>query len=237
MPELKRIAILEITGDPTKRVSVDAHNASHKNYLRLAKAMERDYRPILVPVLEYGAAQTVELMRHVDGVILGGGEDVNPAFYNGATSYRRQGQSFPDADEIQRDAASLAIDRGLPILGICRGMQLLNVMAGGTLIQDLGEENKHVNPRMYEEKHMSRVQITLEDSDLQRAFGRRKATVHCNHHQALDEIPPRFRVVARSGEVVESIEDDFNRLYGVQWHPEDRRMPLKHLRQVLSLLN
>jgi putative glutamine amidotransferase len=233
----KRLAILEVTSDVNKRVNVAAHNFSHHNYLHLGKVAYEDFDAALISVLDRSAAQTLYLMKKADAVIFGGGEDISPRFYGGEEEYFRRGQVFEDADEIQMDAAAIAIDRQIPILGICRGMQLLNVIAGGDLIQDIGPDNEHVHPRMFEENKMARTQITLTDSVISRALETTQFEAHCNHHQAIGRIANRFDVVGQSGDVVEAIEDDYTRIYGVQWHPEDRHASTKPLKKLLTLLD
>ena len=228
----KRVAILEVTGDPSKRISQEYHDRSHAGYLRLVELAQPEFDAVIIPVLEFGAEETVALMDKIDALIIGGGEDIKPSLYNGPPDYPRAEKFQPKADIIERDATIRAIANGIPILGICRGMQLLNVIAGGTLIQDLGDNNKH-RPKG---NRAAKTVVTLQPSKLRDALGEDHVTAHCNHHQALDIVPERFHVVGSSGDVIEAIEDDFNRIYGVQWHPEAKGMPAAHAKKVLSLL-
>jgi putative glutamine amidotransferase len=238
MPRIrKRLAILEVTSDVEKRMNTAAHNFSHHNYLNLEKVARKDFEVLLIPVLERDPQEVLAVIEHADALVIGGGEDIDPSFYNGEEEYRRRAQVFDRADQIQIDAIRVAVDAGIPILGICRGMQLLNVVAGGGIVQDLGEDNTHVNPKMFEENHMAKTVIDLEPSQIRDALGKSRIRVHCNHHQSIKDIPQRFSIVGTSGEVVEAIEDDYNRLYGVQWHPEDRHTSARPLRRLLRLLD
>jgi putative glutamine amidotransferase len=151
--------------------------------------------------------------------------DIHPKFYgNPQTDY----VGAPDAFNEERDLFEMAVykkalESSMPVLGICRGMQLINIIHGGTLIQDHGEEDiskKHVgNP---DKCHALSIE---PNSFLHEIIGEENAIVNSAHHQALDKLGAGLVVNALSGEAVaEGIElaDSFDKpfMLAVQWHPE-----------------
>jgi putative glutamine amidotransferase len=158
----------------------------------------------------------------LDGLVLSGGIDVNPALY---------GQKLhPEADEPDdtRDSTELtllkeALDRDVPVLAICRGMQLFNVAHGGTLAQHIEETGTH---RRYDKPkpepvHVAEVQPGSRLAGITRAGPVR---VNSRHHQAVAEVGDGLVVSARAEDgVVEGVErPDRKFAVAVQWHPEDQ---------------
>ncbi len=119
--------------------------------------------------------------------------------------------------------ASAALERDLPLLGVCRGMQMLNVACGGTLIQDLGaalcERHRHT-PGVFSDH-----EVELEPGSLAAmAVGADRTSVRSHHHQAIDELGEGLVASGRSPEdgLVEAIELPGRRfVLGVLWHPEE----------------
>ena len=150
-----------------------------------------------------------------DGLVLCGGNDINPDIY---------GQEINGSVEIdyERDKAEIAaleyfLKEGKPILGICRGCQLLNAYFGGTLIQDIGE--KVPVHRNVEVDRIHGVK-TAGDGIMKQLYGQ-SFTVNSCHHQALDKIADGFRVTLVSDDgIVEAIEHETLPIFAVQWHPE-----------------
>ncbi len=123
-------------------------------------------------------------------------------------------------DELEKRLISEALERDLPVFGICRGMQLINVVAGGSL---------HQNIESFYEEHpairsvLPRKQVEVEsDSLLARALGRASAQVNALHDQAIDRLGEHMNVCAREPNgVIQAIEHGrLPFLLGVQWHPE-----------------
>lgn len=160
--------------------------------------------------------ENVTTLAGLDGLVLTGGADVDPAFY-GAARHPQTGE--PDHDRDSLDSALLreALDRDLPVLAICRGLQLLNAALGGTLVQ-------HIEGHRYpgqQEVHsitiesQSRLKSILEADDY---------VVNSRHHQSVDQVASGLVVVARApDQVIEALELP-GKLFvlAVQWHPEDR---------------
>jgi putative glutamine amidotransferase len=160
----------------------------------------------------------------LDGLILAGGRDVDPAIY-GAERHRLTDEPRTERDAFEIALARRAMERDIPLLGICRGMQVMNVARGGTLVQDLPEHVGH--------DHHRRTLGTFEGNDHPVRLGEeslaaaaagevRHATLS-HHHQGVDRLGDGLRVSGWSDDddVPEAIEDPALRFaLGVQWHPE-----------------
>jgi putative glutamine amidotransferase len=159
----------------------------------------------------------------VHGLVLTGGEDVEPARY-GATPHPKL-----EKPDTTRDAAELALiaaarQRRLAILGICRGIQVLNVALGGTLYQDL--ESERPGPVVHAGGDDRRHAVRIEPGSLlEKTLGARSITVNSRHHQAIRELAPGLRAVAWAEdgliEAVEAVDAGAPWTLAVQWHPED----------------
>ncbi|HEX8122174.1 MAG TPA: gamma-glutamyl-gamma-aminobutyrate hydrolase family protein [Solirubrobacteraceae bacterium] len=158
----------------------------------------------------------------VDGLILAGGVDVGPGAY-GAEPHAATDQCNAERDAFELALASRALERDIPVLGICRGMQVMNVAAGGTLHQHLPDLLGH-------EEHRRRLG-TFGDHDVQlaegslaaRAAGEHLHATKSHHHQGVDDLGEGFVVTGWSAidELPEAIERPGLRYaLGVQWHPE-----------------
>ena len=178
---------------------------------------------VLSPLV--GVAHNGVLLDALDGLVLSGGEDVDPAHY-GQVPHPDLGAVDPlrDAFElaIYRDASA----RRLPVLAICRGIQLVNVALGGTLWQDIPSERPEALAHAQGTGRDDRthpVDLT-PGSRLARAVGTTRCEVNSFHHQSIRDLAPGLRVTARApdGEIegVEMAEDEAW-LLAVQWHPEE----------------
>ena len=177
--------------------------------------------PVHLPVLPSG--RNNELLELVDGIILSGGGDLDPASYGV--------DAEPDLFEVEsaRDAAEQellhgATDSRVPLLGVCRGLQIMNVAFGGTLVQDLGPDgSQHHHPQHVPDERPIHPVIIEPGSLLANAVGDTRIEVNSTHHQAVDSVAPELRVTARSLDgVVEALELRRPDVWvvGVQWHPE-----------------
>ncbi len=179
--------------------------------------------PLLIP-MGLDEESLDRIYRLIDGVLLPGGDDVSPKLY-GEHPHPALGAVSAARDALELEIATRALAEGLPILGICRGVQLLAVAAGGTLWQDVPSQYESTlghDVREHGRDHLCHEIEVVEGSRLQAAIGSTRATVNSFHHQAVRDLPKRFRVTARAGDgIIEAIETDDDRfVLGVQCHPE-----------------
>jgi len=179
--------------------------------------------PLIVPPLSRASAAAV-ILDSVSGLVLTGGEDVDPARYGEKRHEKiRSINAARDATEIALIEEAKA--RGKPVLAICRGIQILNVALGGTLVQDIPsqldtkiahDEDSPRNSRSHD--------ISIEPGSLiAKAVGTEHCTVNSFHHQSVKRVADGMRVTARSPDgVIEGLEstDDWW-VIAVQWHPEE----------------
>ncbi|HEV7730866.1 MAG TPA: gamma-glutamyl-gamma-aminobutyrate hydrolase family protein [Candidatus Binatia bacterium] len=176
--------------------------------------------PLVLPPVD---GEVPEGLDAVDGLILPGGGDVDPAHYGGGHHEANYGISA-ERDRFELTLARLAVTRPqLPLLCVCRGMQLLNVALGGDLIAHIpdhfGEAVVHRAPALKPCTHDVRIDA---DSRLGRVLGSEALSVQSIHHQAVGRLGRDLRAVAWSPDgVVEAIESEVHPfVVGVQWHPE-----------------
>jgi putative glutamine amidotransferase len=177
-------------------------------------------------VLEPGDDPAAALGR-VDGILLTGGADVDPALYGDAPHPTTDIDAARDAFEVPLSRAAIA--RDVPLLAICRGVQVLNVAAGGSLIQDIPSSVDTTLTHTVDESRDSIAHLVTvtPGSRLAGALGQGVAVATCavnsRHHQSVDRVAPSFVVSAVSPDgVVEAIErPDSAFCVGVQWHPEN----------------
>ncbi|UOQ56151.1 gamma-glutamyl-gamma-aminobutyrate hydrolase family protein [Leucobacter allii] len=166
----------------------------------------------------------------LDGLVLSGGADVDPARY-GQRPHERTGAPRTDRDEFEAAVLQAAIDIELPFLGICRGAQVLNVERGGTLTQHLpdlvGDDRYQLGAGRF-----NRIEVEVDPgSRIGGLFGDEpRAVADLYHHQGIDRVGDGLTVTSRTADgVIESLELDAVPFgIAVQWHPEenaaDRRL-------------
>jgi putative glutamine amidotransferase len=165
-----------------------------------------------------------ELLHRLDGLIVSGGVDVDPACY-GAEPHPETKGCTPERDAFEIALIRRAAELDMPVLGICRGMQVLNVAFGGTLIQHLPdtfghEDHRRVPGNFDEADHDVRL---VPDSLAAAAAGELLHTTKSHHHQGVDEVGDGLIVTGTSAidDLVEALElPDRRFVLGVQWHPE-----------------
>ncbi|MBR5309865.1 MAG: gamma-glutamyl-gamma-aminobutyrate hydrolase family protein [Oscillospiraceae bacterium] len=175
---------------------------------------------VLAPTLDKEAV--IETLDRIDGLVISGGVDIDPKYYGKENTGKSVGIT-PLLDESEYLYITLALEKDLPILGICRGMQALNVFGGGTLIQDIPTEYKTETIHNLEKPDVAFHNLTvLPDNPLADMIGPGEHRINSYHHQAVDELAPFYAVAAVSEDgLVESIyRTDKKFVLGVQWHPE-----------------
>jgi putative glutamine amidotransferase len=180
-----------------------------------------------------------DLMARLDGLVLSGGPDLDPALYAEAPS-EHLGPIEPATDRWELSLVRAALDRDIPILGICRGMQLLNVAYGGSLWQDLPSERGFDETYHRQKARGSEVthDVTVDDdTKLATLTGPGIVAVNSFHHQAVNRLGDGLVITARDADgTVEAIEDPSRRfVVGVQWHAESLYAHPAHLGLFLGL--
>jgi putative glutamine amidotransferase len=201
----------------TRRQGEPAHPemALGMTYLRTLDAAGA--MPVVLPPI----GDPEELLDRLDGIVLSGGPDLDPAAYGAPERHPELGPTEPSLDAFELALAGGALERGMPILAVCRGAQALNVACGGTLHQHVpghrqtapaGEPTHEVqlNPR----------------SRLARIARARTLAVNSFHHQAVDRLGAGLRIVGTAPDgTIEAIEGA-GFVVGVQWHAETLRAHL-----------
>jgi putative glutamine amidotransferase len=169
-------------------------------------------------------AEPDEALDLLDGLMLAGGADIDPASY-GAERDPHTVETFPERDVFEIALTRRAIERGIPFLGICRGMQLLNVAFGGTLHQHLPELfGHHEHRKALGSFDGADHDVRLVPGSLAaRAAGEELHGTKSHHHQGVDRVGEGLVVtgVATLDELPEAIElPEHEFVLGVQWHPE-----------------
>lgn len=177
--------------------------------------------PIIIPINDATFAK--EYIQLIDGLLLTGGQDVTPMLY-GEEPRKVIGPTSPERDKCEVALVKEAIRQKKPILGICRGLQLINVVLGGSLLQDLSEDESITI------QHVQRSQPEFSTHSIKVKSGTHIAEIIDNnsyvnsiHHQAIKELGKGLTVSAWSPDnVIEAIEvvDDNQSIIGIQWHPE-----------------
>jgi putative glutamine amidotransferase len=180
--------------------------------------------PLLLP--HHRAEDAHRVLEGFDGLVMVGGDDIDPARYGQADAGVNKGVSAT-ADESDLAIAAAAVDLGIPTFGICRGFQVLNVAMGGTLFQDMTSPDgvhrpiSSVPDEVMGERHPVRID---HESRLALAYGGAdERVVNSIHHQGIDTVAPGFRPVAWAPDgMIEAIEpiDTAAPVLAVQWHPE-----------------
>lgn len=185
--------------------------------------------PLLIPILkDYDSERVKRIVECIDGLLITGGEDIHPQFYNEEV-YKSKDNDLMTIDQ-ERDTFELALLKEailskLPILGICRGHQLINVAFGGSLYQDISNlcesDINHLAPLDNKERLIHSVQIK-EDSILMGIFNSSKIEVNSFHHQSIKRIADNFKIIASSQDnVIEAMKYNGSQwILGIQWHPE-----------------
>ena len=184
--------------------------------------LEAGGMPVMLPLTSEAEALD-EIAQSYDGFLFPGGQDVTPALY-GQEKSPECGETCEDLDEMSKALFERILGTGKPILGICRGLQLLNVLLGGTLYQDLPTEHPsevehHMRPPYDAVTHSVEV---AQDSPLHALLGRTSLGVNSYHHQAVQDLSPQLRAMARSedGLVEAAWMPGKQFLWAFQWHPE-----------------
>ena len=219
---MDRPRIVATLADPASAADPAVAELKNRRYL---EALERAGATPLPLDERASTADRTAAFGAMDGLLLSGGADIDPARYGEAPSGARDAE--PGRDALEDEAFRAAIQAGVPILGVCRGLQAINVFAGGSLVQHLdGHEST-----AYPSPEVTRHRLELADGSRLATILGESADLEVNsyHHQAItaDRLAPGLRIAAvadhaDAGQLVEGVEssDPDRWLVGVQCHPE-----------------
>ena len=183
------------------------------------RAVERaGGRALLVPPSADGVEETLAAL---DGLVLSGGADLDPASY-GSEPHPETNGVRPQRDLAELELLEGALARDMPVLAVCRGSQILNVARGGDLVQHLPEVVGHEGHKEVPGVFADHDVDVLPESKLRDVIGER-AQVKSHHHQGYGRLGEGLREAARAEDgTLEAIEDPSRRFaLGVLWHPEE----------------
>ena len=179
---------------------------------------------VLLPPDPVATEDPGQLLELIDGLMLAGGADIDPSCY-GQEAHPNTTDTVPERDAFEIALVRGAIERDMPVLGICRGMQLLNVACGGTLVQHLPEHfGHHEHRRVVGSFDGADHDVELREGTLaMRVIGESPHATKSHHHQGIDRLGEGLEVTGTSAmdglpEAIELTGARFG--LGVQWHPE-----------------
>jgi putative glutamine amidotransferase len=176
---------------------------------------------VLLPPQPASAVIAERVLNGLDGLILTGGKDIDPAKY-GQEPHPATDVPRPDRDDWEETLLRAAIERELPFLGICRGAQMLNVALGGTLVQHLPDVVGSTKYNLGRGEFNSIPVVVDRDTQLSDLVGH-TVDAKVYHHQSLDRVADGLLVSARSGDgIIQAVELETVPFgVAVQWHPEE----------------
>ena len=195
--------------------------------------------PILLPVIEE-VELADEYLDTIDGLLLSGGEDVCTMRY-GENPIKEVEMFCPQRDDFEINLFIEALNRDMPVLGICRGIQVMNAALGGSLYQDIFTQVDnvlgHLPKKMPVDTLFHCINI-MKGSRLEGIFNTRNLRVNSYHHQAVKQVADAFTATAFSTDnIIEAIEHKDKRFaVGVQWHPEDLTIKYPHFIKLFEAL-
>lgn len=197
-----------------------ALNAAYPNAILAAGGI-----PVILPFQDDAAAVIATL----DGLLLSGGSDIEPARF-GATEIHPETYGIaPERDQFELDLVRHALATGTPVLGVCRGIQLVNVALGGTLIQDIATQHETAEPVQHRQQHNGVAAnqpghaVTIAPGNwLADQLQASTLPVNSFHHQAIDRPAPGLEIIARAPDgTIEAVTMPGSPFFlAVQWHPE-----------------
>ncbi|RFA20292.1 gamma-glutamyl-gamma-aminobutyrate hydrolase family protein [Subtercola boreus] len=231
----RRLAVVEVTR--TRPYDTAYHSyVDMLNSRVVAEAESRGWTVTRIGAADVGTAELLALTDTAEAVVIMGGEDIAPKFYDGATRYPGQGRHYEAADEGQLALVRRALLRSTPLLGICRGHQVINVALGGTLQQDIGENTIHKNLHGPVSRAMAGHAVVLHsNSALAASLGSSLLRVQSAHHQSIALLGDGLVVVGVAPDgSPEAVEHVSAPITGVQFHPEDPGAPSEQLGLLLD---
>ncbi len=198
------------------KIGLSYYGSKIQNYVNWLKTFPEE---IEIIELHHSNNSPEEILK-CTGLVLTGGQDINPKIYN-QTNEKGFSKNIDDArDKFERELLEIALKNELPILGICRGLQLTNAHLGGSLFQHI---DNHRNDDTSEDKE-HQIEV-MDDSFIYKIVNKKSGIVNSSHHQAVDKIADELKASAFSIDgIIEALEwkspEGKSPLLLVQWHPE-----------------
>jgi putative glutamine amidotransferase len=185
------------------------------------------------------ADSQILLINQATHIIIGGGEDIQDGIYGGSEFPGLCGKPNPYRDSLEVVLIQHALQKNVPLLGICRGHQLMNASTGGTLLADIDSLLHSPIQHMLVGKDSAHQVTFTEKSIFHKKFQLKTIAVNSTHHQCIKKLSPLFFEAANSSDgIIEAIQIKNKNLFaiGVQWHPERLRdeTSLKLLKEFLK---
>jgi putative glutamine amidotransferase len=220
--------------DPNPMVS--AFNKRNLIYLEqsiVEYANTLSVSPIIIPTIDSSDATINNYLQIMDGLILSGGTDISPEVYGEKLIDQRwKGNLVRDNFEISLFRG--ALQKKIPVLGICRGLQIINIALGGTLYQDnnycVNNALVHRDQKLYE-KNYHEVSLT-PNGYLENLYNLKKSSINSVHHQSINKLAKNLKIEALSplDSIIEAVKlDSDSYCLGLQWHPEFQTKKEDHL--------
>ena len=193
----------------------DKHNSIEEVYSRAVS--DNGGLPVLIPTVENQTDYLKSIVSRIDGLLIPGSRDMDPRHYK-QEPHPKLNPMNEERTAAEYVVLESALEKKLPILGICGGMQFINVFFGGSLYQDIKDLIE--NPLEHEKGAVHPVEIK-ENTSLIEIVEEKNFTVNSYHHQAVKDIGNGLDVNAVSPDgIVEGLESEEHSLLAVQWHPE-----------------
>ncbi len=208
-------------GVPGQGFSVIGHDYIHA-------VLQTGGVPISIPVGDLSHCR--QIVESLDGLILSGGEDIDPVLYQSRPDLRCW-QLAPERDRFELKLIEEAIKLNKPILAICRGLQLINIYFGGTLYRDISDYSHDVLSHQFSKapRWYLAHRVRLTDPMLTNLYQADEIEVNSYHHQAINEVGKGLKVtaVAEDGIIEGLRHPDHPNFLAIQWHPEMMAVRLK----------
>ena len=191
-------------------------------------------------LLPGAAPSTEETLERIDGLLVTGGEDIDPSYYDRDVDPEAGVEVNPARDALELPLLQAAMERDMPVLGLCRGMQALNVVSGGALLQDLPDHRKEREDGEWESSY-HRIWVS-PGSKLAAALGSGgRVRVNSLHHQGLREAQRSRRLLACAYSlddgIIEGLESPHHRwVVAVQCHPEWQKQLPRQFQHLFGML-
>jgi putative glutamine amidotransferase len=202
-----------------KKIAISRSNSKFQNYVNWIKDTGFPYE-----ILDWEKSNFDDI-RECSSLLLTGGADIFPEFYADWEDGKSRSEYIPERDGFEFKLLDYALEKKMPVLGICRGMQLINCKLNGSLLNDI-ETIRGANHRKIDDITDRYHEVNIkENSLLKEIIGQDKGIINSSHHQGIDRLGEGLLVSARSEDgIIEGIErenkENSSFFLGIQWHPE-----------------